>query len=122
MVERALNLNTHSVLLAHNHPSGDPTPSKADVNVTQIIVNALAGVDIPVIDHIIAAGRKPLDSLSMGYLNLRRRTAMPALRSCIDSEAAGNKECRCICNKCRRYRIKKYIILKTKAESSFLRA
>lgn len=58
VVERALNLNTHSVLLAHNHPSGDPAPSRADVNVTQIIVNALASVDIPVIDHIIAAGEK----------------------------------------------------------------
>lgn len=85
---RSILIRTACCLL-HNTPSGDPTPSKADVNVTQIIVNALAGVDIPVIDHIIAAwGRKPLDSLSMGYLNLRRRTAMPSLRSCIDSEAA----------------------------------
>ena len=58
VVERALNLNTHSVLLAHNHPSGDPTPSRADVEVTQVIVNALAGVDIPVIDHIVVAGEK----------------------------------------------------------------
>lgn len=42
-----------SLVLIHNHPSGDPTPSKEDLNVTKILIEAGRAVDIPVNDHLI---------------------------------------------------------------------
>ena len=43
------------VLLAHNHPSGDPTPSPEDVRFTQRLVEAARTLDIRVLDHVIVA-------------------------------------------------------------------
>lgn len=45
-----------SVILVHNHPSGNPEPSKEDINITKKIVEAGKILDIPVFDHIIIAG------------------------------------------------------------------
>ncbi len=57
IVRRALQLNASAVILVHNHPSGDPTPSRADIDMTNEIV-ALAGpLGIVVHDHLIV-GRK----------------------------------------------------------------
>ena len=53
VVKRALQLNAAAVILAHNHPSGDPTPSQADRRITQRLVDALALVEVRVLDHII---------------------------------------------------------------------
>ncbi len=53
VVKRALELNACSVILVHNHPSGDPRPSEADVALTRHIQIALKAVDIDVHDHII---------------------------------------------------------------------
>ncbi len=53
VVKRALELSAAAVILLHNHPSGDPTPSKADIEVTQKIVEAAATVNITVHDHVI---------------------------------------------------------------------
>ena len=44
-----------SVIIAHNHPSGDPTPSKADITVTQQLVAAGILLGVPLADHIIVA-------------------------------------------------------------------
>lgn len=44
---------TASMILAHNHPSGDPSPSTEDVNLTQRLVDAGKMMDIPILDHII---------------------------------------------------------------------
>lgn len=49
----ALELNSAAVILAHNHPSGDPTPSEADIHLTQQIHQSLALFDIRTLDHII---------------------------------------------------------------------
>lgn len=49
----ALLTNAASVILAHNHPSGDPTPSPEDVAITKKIKDGLAIFDIDVLDHII---------------------------------------------------------------------
>lgn len=54
VVEEALLQRAHGVLLIHNHPSGDPTPSKNDATVTENVMRALDGVDITLFDHIIA--------------------------------------------------------------------
>lgn len=53
VVKRALAHNAAKVILAHNHPSGDPTPSESDQALTSQLLHALALVDIPIIDHIV---------------------------------------------------------------------
>jgi DNA repair protein RadC len=53
IVNAALYANAAAVILAHNHPSGRPEPSVADKRITERIKNALALVDIRVLDHII---------------------------------------------------------------------
>jgi DNA repair protein RadC len=53
---RALHHHAASVILAHNHPSGLPTPSEADKRVTEAIQAALRPLDIAVLDHCIVAG------------------------------------------------------------------
>lgn len=53
VVRRALDLGASAIILVHNHPSGDPTPSKIDVTVTEKIVAAGKAVGIEVHDHLI---------------------------------------------------------------------
>ena len=63
----AIRENCVSIAVAHNHPSGDPTPSPEDIRVTQDLVDAGRLLDIEVLDHIII-GRGP-----KGWLSLRQR-------------------------------------------------
>jgi DNA repair protein RadC len=58
VVKLALQLNASSVILAHNHPSGDPAPSEADHRLTRALTQALGLVDIRVLDHVIVAGMR----------------------------------------------------------------
>lgn len=60
VVKRALYFNAAAVILVHNHPSGDITPSQADKTITQRLVQALALVDIRVLDHLIVGGNQIL--------------------------------------------------------------
>jgi DNA repair protein RadC len=53
VVKRALELHASALILVHNHPSGDPTPSKADIAVTKDIVKAAAPLGVTVHDHLI---------------------------------------------------------------------
>ena len=53
VVKRALELSATAVILVHNHPSGDPTPSRADVEMTRAIVEVARPLGIAVHDHII---------------------------------------------------------------------
>ncbi|MEZ8076857.1 DNA repair protein RadC, partial [Vibrio sp. FF112] len=53
VVKAALKTNAAAVIFAHNHPSGDATPSQADKRITQRLKDALALVDIRVLDHIV---------------------------------------------------------------------
>lgn len=57
VVKRALALNASSVIMVHNHPTGDPTPSRADIDMTRAVRDGLATVGITLIDHLII-GRK----------------------------------------------------------------
>ena len=57
IVRRALQLNASAVILVHNHPSGDPTPSRADIEMTREIVGLAEPLGIVVHDHLII-GRK----------------------------------------------------------------
>lgn len=56
VVREALACNAASVMLAHNHPSGVAEPSTADLQLTQLLTQALALVDIRVLDHFVVAG------------------------------------------------------------------
>lgn len=56
VVKAALRRNAASVILAHNHPSGVSTPSDADLHLTTRLAQALALVDIRVLDHFVVAG------------------------------------------------------------------
>jgi DNA repair protein RadC len=56
VVIEALDYNAASVILAHNHPSGLPEPSDADLRLTGALVQALSLVDIRVLDHFVVAG------------------------------------------------------------------
>ena len=53
VVKRALELSATAVILVHNHPSGDPTPSRADIQMTQSIIDIARPLGIEVHDHII---------------------------------------------------------------------
>ena len=56
VVKRSLQHNAAAVILAHNHPSGIPEPSRADISLTRRLVDALALVDVRVLDHIVVGG------------------------------------------------------------------
>jgi DNA repair protein RadC len=58
------------VICAHNHPSGDPSPSAADIQLTRQLREAAAAVDIPLLDHVII-GRRGADPLGRGYYSFR---------------------------------------------------
>ena len=58
VVKEALAKNAASVLLAHNHPSGTPEPSESDLLLTRALVQALALIDVRILDHFIVAGRE----------------------------------------------------------------
>ena len=53
VVEMAIRYHAHAVLLTHNHPGGDASPSQADYSVTRRIAAALAAIGVPLIDHLI---------------------------------------------------------------------
>ena len=53
VVRRALELSASAVILVHNHPSGDPTPSSADVDMTRQVVDAARPLRIAVHDHLV---------------------------------------------------------------------
>jgi len=53
VLKRALELSASAIILAHNHPSGDPTPSKADIDMTKQIVDVATKLGVTVHDHII---------------------------------------------------------------------
>ncbi len=68
VVKRALELNASALILVHNHPSGDPTPSQADINMTQRILAAAETLGIMVHDHVIIGKGTDSSFRSLGLL------------------------------------------------------
>jgi DNA repair protein RadC len=66
----AIRESAAAVVCAHNHPSGDPSPSAADIQLTRQLREAAAAVDIPLLDHVII-GRRGADPLGRGYYSFR---------------------------------------------------
>ena len=67
VVKRALELSATAIILVHNHPSGDPTPSRADIQMTQAIIEVAKPLGILVHDHIIVGkdGHASLKSMKL---------------------------------------------------------
>lgn len=53
VVKRALELGAAKLIMVHNHPSGDPTPSQGDIDVTQKVIKAAKELNIEILDHLI---------------------------------------------------------------------
>ena len=68
VVKRALELGASSIILVHNHPSGDPSPSKDDIEITKQVKNAANSLSLSVHDHLIIAGAKHYSFKSNGLL------------------------------------------------------
>ncbi|WP_366139484.1 DNA repair protein RadC [uncultured Endozoicomonas sp.] len=68
VVKKALSLNASSLILCHNHPSGDPEPSQADIQITQTLKEALQLVDIDVLDHMIVGQGEILSMAEHGLI------------------------------------------------------
>jgi DNA repair protein RadC len=68
VVKRALHHNAAAVIFAHNHPSGLAEPSRADELVTRSLRDALALVDVRVLDHVIVAGHATVSFAERGLL------------------------------------------------------
>ena len=68
VVKRALELNASALILVHNHPSGDPTPSSEDIAMTQQIVTAADALGVTVHDHLIVGKSRELSFRAEGLL------------------------------------------------------
>lgn len=68
VVKRAMALNAGAVILTHNHPSGEPEPSRADELLTQTLRHALSLVDVQVIDHVIVGRLRAVSMAERGML------------------------------------------------------
>ena len=68
VAKRALELNASALILVHNHPSGDPTPSDSDIDMTDRINTALTALGLVLHDHLIIGKSRELSFRSEGYL------------------------------------------------------
>lgn len=63
----AVIANAHSVVISHNHPSGDPTPSEADIRITRELIRAGQLLKIEIVDHVIFGMEKRVSLRELGY-------------------------------------------------------
>ena len=68
VLKRALALDAKSIILVHNHPSGDPTPSRADIQVTGDLVTAARAVGLSVHDHLVIGRGQEVSFKSLGLM------------------------------------------------------
>ena len=68
IARRALELSASAVILVHNHPSGDPTPSRADIDLTREIERALAPLEIKVHDHLVVGASETISMKAKGLI------------------------------------------------------
>ncbi|WP_078059436.1 RadC family protein [Tropicimonas marinistellae] len=68
IVKRALELNASAVILVHNHPSGDPSPSNEDIVMTDRIADACQAVGITIHDHVVIGKAENASFRQLGYL------------------------------------------------------
>lgn len=66
VAKRALELNAAALILAHNHPSGNPEPSQQDLSLTRRLTEGMALLDIRVLDHIVVGAGEPVSLSERG--------------------------------------------------------
>ena len=66
VVKRAIELGASALIMAHNHPSGDPTPSKADIETTREVAKAAALLGVTLHDHIVIGRGRHTSLKSLG--------------------------------------------------------
>ncbi len=68
IIKRALALESTAIILAHNHPSGDPTPSQSDIDMTKQIVAAAKAISVTVHDHLIIGRENVVSFKTLGLM------------------------------------------------------
>jgi DNA repair protein RadC len=68
VVRRALELGAAAVVLVHNHPSGDPTPSPEDVTMTRHVCRAARAVGVTVRDHVVVGNGRTVSFREAGLM------------------------------------------------------
>ena len=68
VVKRALELNAAAIIFVHNHPSGDSSPSDADVQITIVLREALNLIDVRVLDHIVVGANECVSMTECGLI------------------------------------------------------
>jgi DNA repair protein RadC len=68
VVKRALELNASALIMVHNHPSGDTTPSRGDIEMTKLVQDACEKIGITLHDHVIISARSETSFRSLGHL------------------------------------------------------
>ncbi len=68
VVKRALELEASAIIMVHNHPSGDPTPSRADITMTQEVRDAAARLGITLHDHLVIGRGQHASFKSLGLI------------------------------------------------------
>jgi DNA repair protein RadC len=68
LARRALELSASAVILVHNHPSGDPTPSRADIDLTREVERALETLEIRVHDHLVVGANETISMKAKGLI------------------------------------------------------
>jgi DNA repair protein RadC len=68
VVKRALDLGASAIIMVHNHPSGDTTPSRADIEITKAVAEAAGTLGIQLHDHLIVGGRNHASFRALGLI------------------------------------------------------
>jgi DNA repair protein RadC len=68
VAKRALELRASAVILAHNHPGGDPTPSATDIDLTRTVRDALKAVGVTLHDHVVVAREGAVSLRNLGKI------------------------------------------------------
>jgi len=68
IIADAANLSSSGIVLAHNHPSGDPRPSDSDCRVTRKVAAAAEALDCTILDHLVFGGDECTSLRRLGYL------------------------------------------------------
>ena len=68
LIKSAILMNASAIIIAHNHPSGDPKPSPEDISTTKKIIAACDLMDIPLLDHIIVGDNQYISMKRQGII------------------------------------------------------
>lgn len=86
VVELCLKYDAYTAIIAHNHPSGNPAPSKNDLNATRDLTFSLNGIDVELLDHIIFAGQDHMSLRSSEWLD-RLKEEVDAYKKALQRES-----------------------------------